>query len=250
VGRWSRLVARAFVSWLGIESDRRWLDVGCGTGELTRRIVSAAHPRAVVGIDPSAGFLTFAATRATAADRGRRLVATAGALPFAGASFDAVVSGLVLNFLPSPAASLAEMRRVVRPGGTIAAYVWDYADQMQMLRYFWDAAAVLDPAARDLDEGRRFPICQPSTLQELFVSAGLSRVETRAFDVSTRFSDFADYWTPFLGGQGPAPTYLGGLDQSRRAALRARLQGQLPTQADGSIQLNARAWAVRGVAVV
>jgi hypothetical protein len=139
------------------------------------------------------------------------------------------------------------MQRVARPGATLAAYVWDYADGMQMLRAFWDAAASLDPAARDLDEGRRFALCAPGALVSAFQRAGLRRVEGRTIEVPTRFSSFDDYWSPFLGGQGPAPSYVAGLDTARQAALRDRLQATLPIQADGSLVLVARAWAARGV---
>jgi hypothetical protein len=128
----------------------------------------------------------------------------------------------------------------------VAAYVWDYAGQMQMLRYFWDAAVALDPAARDLDEGRRFPICQPDALRSVFERAGLSRVRGRAIDVPTDFRDFDDYWSPFLGGQGPAPSYVASLDETHRAALRDGLRAALPVARDGSIHLVARAWAIRG----
>jgi SAM-dependent methyltransferase len=245
VGRWSRLVARQWVPWLKIEPERRWLDVGCGTGVLTRAILELAAPREVVGVDPSDGFLAYARTR-TADGRVSFDTGSAGALPFDDEAFDAIVCGLVLNFVPDPVLGLGEMRRVARPGGTVAAYVWDYAGQMQMLRSFWDAAVALDPAARDLDEGRRFPICQPEALRSLFETAGLSRVRGRAIDVPTDFRDFDDYWSPFLGGQGPAPSYVASLDETRRAALRDRLRAALPVAPDGSIRLVARAWAIRG----
>ena len=137
--------------------------------------------------------------------------------------------------------------RVARPGGVIAVYVWDYAEGTQMLRAFWDAAVDLDPAAKLLDEGERFPICHRDALQSCLHSAGVEAIHTRAIEVPTVFHDFEDYWTPFLGGQGPAPTYLASLSESRRDNLRERVRGALPTQADGSIRLTARAWAVRGV---
>ena len=138
------------------------------------------------------------------------------------------------------------MVRVVRPGGIVAAYVWDYAGRMELMRYFWDAAVELDPAAGALDEGLRFPLCQPAPLAELFEGAGLQRVEGREIEVPTRFKDFDDYWSPFLGGQGPAPGYAMSLDEPRRAALRELIRSRLPIAADGSISLVARAFAVRG----
>jgi hypothetical protein len=129
----------------------------------------------------------------------------------------------------------------------VAAYVWDYAGRMELIRQFWDAAAALDPAAAGLDEGRRFPLCRPGPLAALFAGAGLAGVATRPIDVPTRFADFDDYWSPFLGGQGPAPGYAMSLDPQRRSALREALRARLPAAADGSIALTARAWAVKGV---
>jgi hypothetical protein len=152
----------------------------------------------------------------------------------------------VLNFVPDQPRAAAEMARVVRPGGEVALYVWDYADRMQLMRHFWDAAIALNPAARELDEASRFPICRPEPLRKLFETAGLIEVETRAIDVPTLFVDFNDYWRPFLGGQAPAPAYCMSLGEEARAALRERLRVSLPRQPDGSIPLVARAWAVRG----
>jgi SAM-dependent methyltransferase len=143
--------------------------------------------------------------------------------------------------------AVSEMARVARPGGVVAAYVWDYAEGMQMMRHFWDAAGALDPRARELDEGRRFTLCKPEPLIDLFQSTGLEKVEVRAIDVPTVFRDFDDYWSPFLGGQAPAPGYAMSLSQERRAALREQIRASLPANSEGEHHLVARAWAVRGV---
>ena len=245
VGRWSRLVAREFVAWLQVPPGSRWLDVGCGSGALTETVLADAGPESIEGVDTSEAFVAYAASRVTD-PRASFAVADAQALDRPGAAYDAVASSLVLNFLPDPARGAAEMRRVVRPGGVVAGYVWDYAGEMQLMRRFWDAAAELDPAAADLDEGRRMAGCNPADLEALFSGAGLEEVETRAIDVPTVFADFDDYWSPFEGGQGPAPGYCASLPPDRRAALRERLRETLPAAADGSISLVARAWAVRG----
>jgi SAM-dependent methyltransferase len=245
VGRWSRLVAREFLAWLAVSPGSRWLDVGCGTGALSATILVVARPAAVTGIDASESYVAFASEQIRD-PRAAFRVADAQALSFESATFDAAVSGLVLNFLPQPERGLAEMARVTRTGGTVAAYVWDYAGEMQLMRRFWEAAAALDPAAAELDEGRRFPLCRPEALERLFAQAGLADVAVRAVDVPTVFRGFDDYWSPFLGGQGPAPSYATSLPEERRAALRERLRASLPTAADGSIHLIARAWAVRG----
>jgi len=245
VGRWSRPVARELLGWLGKPTGLAWLDVGCGTGALVGAIAEHCAPKRLVGIDPSAGFLELARRRL--ADRTAELrQAGAQDLPFAAGEFDRVVSGLVLNFIPDQARAMAEIVRVTRPGGEVALYVWDYADKMELMRRFWDAAVALDPHARELDEGTRFPVCRPEPLRRLFQAAGLGAVDSRPIDVPTRFRDFDDYWTPFLGGQGPAPGYCMSLTEAARAALRERLRASLPTEPDGSIRLVARAWAVRG----
>jgi SAM-dependent methyltransferase len=173
-------------------------------------------------------------------------VGDAQALSIETSAYEAAVSGLMLNFVPQPQQVVAEMARATRPGGAVAVYVWDYASKMQLMRHFWNAAAALDPAASELDEGRRFPLCHPSPLTTLFHKAGLKEVETRPIDISTDFRDFEDYWSPFLGGQGPAPSYVMSLSEERRAALRERIRSSLPFALDGSIPLAARAWAVRG----
>jgi SAM-dependent methyltransferase len=178
--------------------------------------------------------------------RARFQVGDAQSLPLATASVDASVSGLALNFVPQPPRAVSEMARVTRGGGIVAAYVWDYSGRMELMRHFWDAAVALDPAARDLDEGRRFPICQPARLTELLAQAGLHDVDARPIDIRTDFRDFDDYWSPFLGGQGPAPGYAMSLDEARRSALRDRVRAALPVAPDGAIHLIARAWAVRG----
>ena len=246
IGRWSRLVARDFVAWLAIPPRQRWLDVGCGTGALTQTVLASVEPAAVIGVDPSEGFLATARKRVDDT-RASFHFGDAQKLPADDASADVTVSGLVLNFIPDPAKAISEMRRVVRSGGTIAVYVWDYAGEMQLIRRFWDAAVALDPAARDLDEARRFPICEPQRLADLFRGAELDSVESRAIDVPTVLRNFDDYWSPFLGGQGPAPTYCAALSEDRRVQLRERLRATLPVAPDGTIDLSARAFALRGM---
>jgi len=246
VGRWSRLVAQEFIRWLAIPENNQWLDVGSGTGILSRMILATANPGNLKGIDRSDAFVEFARKQVNHLNLEFE-VGDAQALPVESEMYDAVVSGLVLNFVPQPNQMVAEMKRAVRKGGTVALYVWDYAGKMQFMRHFWNAAAALDPAAYDLDEGRRSPICHPGPLTKLFQDAGLSEIETRPIDIWTDFKDFDDFWSPFLKGQGPAPSYTMSLSEERRSLLRERLYNSLPFALDGSIPLIARAWAVRGV---
>lgn len=245
VGRWSRPVAEAFVRWLDVRPGARWLDVGCGTGALTSAILTLADPTDVTGVDTAEGFLAHARTQ-FADSRTAFHVGDARSLPLRDRSVDVVVSGLSLNFVAGPAQAVAEFARVSRPGSVAAAYVWDYAEGMAMMRYFWDAAAVLDPATAELDEGRRFSVCAPEPLRALWADAGFERVSVTPIEVPTVFADFDDYWMPFLGGQGPAPGYLLSLTEQSHAQLRDQLRDRLPAGQDGSITLTARAWAVRG----
>jgi SAM-dependent methyltransferase len=245
VGRWSRLVAPRFLDWLAVPPGRRWLDVGCGTGALSQAVLATADPAEVVGVDPSLPFVAHAAVQVPDARAAFRK-GDAERLPVDNGSFDAVVSGLVLNFVPDQPAALREMRRAAQPDGVVAAYVWDYAGGMQMMRYFWDAAIALDPASAEKDQARRFPICRPEPLTELFTGARLTAVEIQPIEITTHFRDFDDYWSPFLAGQGPAPSYVTSLPEDRRTALRERIRSALPAAPDGSISLISRAWAVRG----
>lgn len=245
VGRWSRLVADAFLRWLGVPPHGAWLDVGCGTGALTQTILALAEPASVTGVDRSEAYIEGARARVTD-PRATFVVSDAQHLPDEIGDLDAAVSGLVLNFVPGPQDMVGGMMRAVRPGGVVALYVWDYAGEMQFMRHFWDAAVALDPGAAELDEGPRFPLCAPDRLAALFTDLGSVDVEARAIDVATRFADLDDFWSPFLGGQGPAPAYVASLSEERRDALRDRIAAGLPVEADGSIDLIARAWAVRG----
>lgn len=244
VGRWSRQIATPFVSWLGVAPQSRWLDVGSGTGALSSAVLDACDPASIVAVEPSEGFLKTAASRL--GDRVSLVQGSAESIPLPSGSFDAIVSGLVLNFVLDQPAALTEMCRLAAPGATIAAYVWDYGDGMQYMRYFWEAAKGLEGAA-DVDESSRFPICNPDALLELFTTSGLVDTTVRAIDIPTRFVNFDDYWHPFLGGTGVAPGYVATLDESSILKLRERLRRTLRTDADGAIPLTARAWAVRGV---
>lgn len=244
VGRWSRLAAREFVRWLPAAPDSVWLDVGCGTGALTRTILEIASPRCVIGVDRSERFVDYLRSQ-LAFGRFCGAVQDASNLGLEQESCDLVVSGLALNFVPEPQPAVKEMARMTKSGGYAAAYVWDYSE-MQLMTYFWNAARLLDPGARELDEGRRFQMWKPELLTDLFHIAGLEDVETLAIDVPTVFRDFEDYWTPFLGGQGPAPAYAVSLSEEQQLALREQIRANVPMALDGSIHLSARACAVRG----
>ncbi|MFI5828943.1 class I SAM-dependent methyltransferase [Streptomyces sp. NPDC051578] len=244
MGRWSRLVADRFVDWLGVPDGAVWLDVGCGTGALTSSVARRARPRLVVGADRSAGFLT--AARTAVAPPARFVLADALSLPVREGSCDAVVSALALNFLPAPDAAVAEAARAARPGGLVACYVWDYAEGMELLYHFWEAASRLDPTAAAVDERRRFPLCRPEELRSLWTAAGLDGVHVAPIEVRADFAAFAELWEPFLAGQGPAPGYVAALAPPGRERLRGALRDRLPVRPDGSLTLGVRAWAVLG----
>ena len=244
IGRWSRDVARHFVADLSVAKGSVWLDVGCGSGALTSSILSLADPARVVALDRSVDFVSQ--SRRLLSDR-RAVFAggDAAALPLAANSADAAVSGLVLNFVPEPENAVREMLRCVRPGGVVAAYVWDYSEGMQTIRLFWDAVVALYPAAAELDEANRFPICKRDALGRLFHSAGGAQVRVTSITVPMRFQSFEDLWSPFLGGQGPAPGFAMSLPDEERNALRDKYRDLVPMKVDGSIELSAKAWVAR-----
>ena len=245
VGRWSRKIAEEFVAWLAISPQRTWGDVGCGTGALVERILESSDPARVLGVDRSEAYVSEARNR-TLDSRVRFEVGDACALSWGPETCDVTVSGLVLNFVPDPAAMAREMVRVTKSGGKVAAYVWDYAGGMQMLRHFWDVALELNRSDSKLDQAERFPLCQPRPLERLFRRVGLTSVSVSAIEVPTVFRDFDDYWRPFLAKQGAAPTYLASLPAETQDRIRAALKARLVAAADGSIALTARAWAVQG----
>lgn len=245
MGRWSRLVAASFVSELGIPPHRRWLDVGCGTGALLQTIIDTAEPSSIAGIDPSDRFIARA--RRMTGGRADLHVGSGDSLPYDDNTFDVVVSGIALNFMPDPVAALEEWQRVATTGATISAYVWDYAHGMEFLRSFWDAAVGLDPGAADLDEGIRFPLCRPEALSAAFGEAGLNDVRIGSIEVPTTFASFDDYWAPFTRGQGPAPGYVSSLSTDRQLRLREQLRDSLVMAEGVPIRLTARVWTATSI---
>ena len=246
VGRWSRVVATEFLRWLAAAPGLAWADVGSGTGALASAILAHCAPSSVRGIDSSTGFLSLARRRITASNAAFEH-GDATRLPWNSGVFDVAVSGLVLNFVSDHGAMVREMARVTRPGGCVGAYVWDYGEGMQMMRHFWDAAIAVSPADSKLDQAERFPVCAPGPLRELFERASLKDVEVRAIEIPTVFRDFDDFWTPFLGKTGAAPTYLASATAEVREGIRRALESRLAPARGGPLELTARAWAVRGV---
>lgn len=247
MGRWSRPVAHRFIDWLDLRSGLEWLELGCGTGALTEAVIRLGDPASILAIEPSDGFLSKVREKISDARLDARKGDAGGLRTHAGASRDVAVSGLVLNFVPDRLAALRELLRIVRPGGTVAYYVWDYpGGGVEFMRAFWTAAAALDPAALDLREDRRFPFCTQDGLMSLAEDAGLAEISSQAIECPCIFKDFDDFWHPFTLGAGPAPGYCVNLPEDRREALRIRLHRTLPRQGDGSIVMKTRAWAVRG----
>jgi SAM-dependent methyltransferase len=239
VGRYSRELAPRLIAFAGIEPGIRALDVGCGSGLLTSALADRLGAASVAAADPSEPLLAACAERVPGADVRR---ASAEQLPWPDGSFDAVLSQLVLNFVSDADAALAEMRRVVTPGGTLASCTWDYAGGMRLLRTFWDAAVELDPGAPD-EQGMRY--CSEGELTALWERAGLDHIRTAPLDVEAGYESFDDLWEPFTFGIGPAGAYCASLDPERRAALREACFRRLGSPA-GPFSLTARAYAVRG----
>ncbi|MHB8135437.1 MAG: class I SAM-dependent methyltransferase [Anaerolineaceae bacterium] len=246
MGRWSKRVSVEFLSWFLAPMGQTWLDIGCGTGNLTRGILNTSQPANILSIDSSLAFIIHA-KKSIADPLVNFSVCYAQNLSLRSKSMDAVVSGLVLNFVPQPEEAIAEMVRVSKQGGKIGAFVWDYSDGMQFLRYFWDAAIAVDPDAVAYDEGSRFPVCQVGQLARMFQVAGIRQIVAKAIEIKTEFKNFDDYWQPFLSNVGAAPNYISRLGKNKIQKLEAYLRNSLPTHPNGSISLLARAWAVKGI---
>jgi SAM-dependent methyltransferase len=248
MGRWSRRLAPVFVDHAGVAAGERLLEVGCGTGSLTFHLASTVAFAELTAIDYADVYV--AAARARNGDaRIRFEQGDASALRFPDARFDRALSQLVLHFVADPAAAVAEMRRVTRPGGVVAAAVWDSGGGMTSMRMFWDTAAMLDPAA-DALRGRMLskPIVAPGGLASLFRAAGLADVTERSLLIRMEHTDFADYWEPLGGGEGPVGQYVVGLGEAERSRLERHLRAAyLAGAADGPRSFTAVAWSCRGV---
>jgi len=244
MGRWSSLASQVFLAWLSPSPGLKWLDVGCGSGALSETIINDYNPASLTAIDQSEVYVM--ATQKRLRNQAICKVGDALDLPLEKSSVNLTVSGLVLNFLSDKEKALSEMMRVTIKGGMVAVFIWDYGGKMEFLKKFWDTASELNPNSAHLHEGNRFPDSTDRGLRELFERAGLNNIKTAPIEISTHFQDFDDYWKPFFGGQGPAPSYLLSLNERDRKNLRDILYNKLPIQADGSIALTARAWAARG----
>jgi SAM-dependent methyltransferase len=242
IGRYGGELARALIDAAGLRAGDRALDVGCGPGALTRELAALLGPDHVAAVDPSAPFAEACRRRLPGV---QVEVGGAEALPFADGAFDAALAQLVVNFMTDPPAGVREMRRVTRPGGTVAAAVWDYAGEMTILRRFWDAAVALDPSAARLDEGRSMPYCTPDGLGALWRDAGLAGVRVEAVVVSAGYDDFEDLWRPLELGVAPSGAYAAALPAGRKSELKAAFRERLGV-GDGPFRLSARAWVAVG----
>ena len=238
MGRYSRLLSPQMADLAGVTAGQRALDVGCGPGALTAELVHRLGADAVTAVDPSESFVEAARARHPGVTV---LHAGAEALPFDDSSFDVAIAQLVVHFMTDPVAGLAEMRRVTRPGGAVAACVWDLAGDRAPLSPFWRVARELDPEAAD--ESQMAGV-REGHLVELLQAAGLHDVRPAALSVSHEHADFDDWWEPYEMGVGPAGGYVAGLDEQHRAALRDRARKMMP---NGPFTLTAWAWAARGV---
>lgn len=243
MGRYSRELTGPFIALAGVSPGMSVLDVGCGTGALTRPLADLLGPDRVSAVDPSEAFVATCRSRVEGAEV---LVAGAELLPFADGSFDAVLSQLVVNFVDDARAAVLEMRRVARPGAVIAGCVWDYRAGMTLLRSFWDAAIHLglpDAAARD--QGRTMPFCTPVELMELWQAAELGDVQTGEISAAAEYASFDDLWAPYDQGISPAGMYVTSLSACDRAALRAEVFARLGSP-QRRFRLSAQGFWARG----
>lgn len=244
IGRYGPALALALIEAANVSTGQRALDVGCGPGALTAALCRVLGPDHVTAIDPSEPFVEACARRRPGVDVH---VGSAEALPFADDSFDVSLAQLVVNFMSDPRAGVGEMSRVTRPGGVVAAAVWDYAGEMTLLRRFWDAAERIDPDAAHRDEGRSMPYCTPSELVDLWRDAGLGEPTTSTIVVDAEYVGFEDLWQSLEHGSGPSTAHVASLPRERRAQLRDELRRRLDV-GEEPFRLTARAWSVVGTA--
>jgi SAM-dependent methyltransferase len=238
MGRYSVPLSPKLADLARISGGQRVLDVGCGPGALTAELVARVGSAAVSAVDPSGPFVAAARARNPEVDVRQ---ASAEQLPFPDQAFDAALAQLVVHFMSDPAAGLAEMRRVTRPGGVVAACVWDHAGGRGPLSPLWEAVRQLDP---EVEGESRLAGSREGDLAQLLDDAGLREVEETALAVSVEHPSFEEWWEPFTLGVGPAGSYVAGLDPHRRTRLRERCRAMLP---DAPFVLEARAWTARGV---
>jgi ubiquinone/menaquinone biosynthesis C-methylase UbiE len=241
VGRYSSALAHGMCTAAGIRPGQRVLDVGCGSGALLLALATLVGEANAVGVDPSEPFLEAARAKVPGA---RVVVGSAEALPFGDGEFDAALAQLVINFLDDPKAGVAEMARVTRPGGVVAACVWDYSGGMTLLRTFWESALAVDPEGAKARMEHQMPFARPEELEELWRS-GLTDVTVSPIDIEASYEDFDDLWTPFLGGVGPAGSYAASLEPEAQSRLADEFARRLGSP-DGPFTLPARAWCAVG----
>ncbi|WP_262268406.1 class I SAM-dependent methyltransferase [Microvirga yunnanensis] len=242
MGRWSRRVGDVFVDWIQVPSGLRWLDIGCGTGVFTEQVIRCCAPAAVVGLDPSAEQLAFARGRGELS-KVEFHVGDAQDLPFLDNSFDIAVMALVIHFVPDPAKAAAEMGRVLRPGGTAAAYVWDYKNAgspTSPLAAAMKAMGLQSPAPPSPQ------VTSLAALEELWRAAGFVQIGTRTIEIVVEFRDFEEFWQSMTVPVGPAGKAISAMSPDRRAQLRSVLEQQMPVTAGGTVTYEARASAVKG----
>lgn len=246
MGRWSHRLASPFTNFAGVGSGERVLDMGCGTGSLTAEIVRRDGENSVVGLDYSEAYVNYA--REQIGNRGRFLVADGAVLPIRDGAFDRSLSQLVLHFVPDPLAAIGELRRVTRPGGVVAASVWDAGGGVMVNRLFCDTAAAVAPGGESFRQrifGR--PMTQPGELARVWRQTGFVGVEDTTLTIRMDFESFDDYWAPYVGGDGPYAAFVSTLDDAARATLtEAVRRAYLSGMADGPRSFTACAWAVRG----
>jgi len=241
MGRWSRAVAPVFLRWLVPPANARWLDVGCGTGILAHTLLELCSPASVVGIDPSVQQIAQA-SRGPAAGRASFEVGDACALPFPDGSFDVVASALALNFVPDQPRGLAEMRRVARPGGVVATYLWDFAEELSPsgpLRRAMRRFGLQVPPIPGTAESRQ------EAIRALFQGAGFERIETRVIDVCLAYEDFEDFWTAQTPGYAPTTKIIASMTESDRTRLKRAVREQMPAAPEGVVEYFARANAIK-----
>ena len=246
MGRWSRQVATQFIEWIGPEPHLSWLDVGCGTGTLAETVIKNCSPSLIIGTDPLKS--SIAAAKLHPENKGVKFqIGDAQDLPFDQAKFDFVISGLMIKFVKDKVRAIGEMKRVTRPGGTIALYDWDMDSDMNTTRHFWDAVAAAIPERIESPQTRKTPMTEIGSIASLFELVRIKKVKQCIFSFTTQFQDLNDYWAPITKNSQNVGRFYKTMTGDEREAVYQQVKNTLPFNSDGSISFESRAVAIKGL---
>jgi SAM-dependent methyltransferase len=244
VGRWSSLLSIDFVNWLNARSNLKWLEIGCGTGALTKAIAEKCTPSYLLAIDKSDSYIEKAKENVNSGNVSF-LNIDINSCPL-NEKFHYITSGLVLNFVPKFGDMLRKLMNNLEPGGEISSFVWDYGGHYQPMRHFWNAACEIIPGSEKFDAGRNFDICTKENLIRLFEGIGLNDIQFTTIERIATFQNFDDYWLPIISAQGSVTEFISTLKEAEKEKLKEHLKRKLPIAFNGEIKLVISVLAAKG----